>query len=261
MRIETPLPAGLSATPSNYTPSSYTPFSFTPPPAPSAQRLTLSPEAMAAAGGKEATPQQVQLVRTLLYALSGCDPEEFTIFYMRAQAQPAQAADLSAHGEQLQRIMMGTVREAGSRVLACSVTLRFMPQLLASEWGLNLATPEADGGAMPFTVDSDAPLAQLIGQQLRFECMADARGLWPLQAQLLSGVVRFGSNVAGQVRKPKPETHAAAEGETSEEAPADAPAAAVDDGGPPRISASRWMELKTFGWIGGLVERVGGWFR
>lgn len=128
------------------------------------------------------------------------------------------------------------------------------------------------------SITSDFPgdAATLAGQSARFQAMLDPVGLWPMQSFLLSGLLLFGAarDIDPEDKLDEIDDHedaASVDMDSDDDADADAhsgdqqaadqpvapPAAAngdqslvvlIDDGGPPVISASAWLELELRHW-------------
>lgn len=226
----------------------------------SGDRLSLSAAALArisaAALKLEASPQQVQLVQKLLQLICAADPNGFQVLDLRVTAQPILASQTPVSIEtspQSQPLTLaGSVYSAERQIIASRITLHLSPQLLASEWSPLRTSDSTIGATTGFLLESEVPMAQLLGHALRFEGAIDLRGLWPLQAQLMHGLIRFGradDDVTEQQHQGKARSDAHDEASTPE--PEDEPITAPpeetpDDGGPPRISSGRWLELKLF---------------
>ena len=197
----------------------------------SPDRLTLSGEALTAT--QFSYPQQIALVQKLLrQLLAGDDIHGLRVRCLPPDSEATLPAPL---GETLERQLRGLLRNRQGQTLPCSMLLRF---------DALLPIADQESGPGHFLLETMAPLSQLNGQNLRFDCLIDTRSAWPMQALLLNGLIQFGTRLRPVPRR----TPAAAESpgdEMSEPAPCAAPS---DDGagagGPPRISGAHWLEAR-----------------
>lgn len=243
-------------------------------------RLTLSP-AMAAARPDQAPlagKPAGEFMLDLLSALSGEPRSQLQQFTSGepATALPGAIASLATKGpnELLQLLVRGSVR--GEDAKQVDLTLGLSVQRQPGAATVDAAVLDAVRAALEQLARSEIELdypgsaAALAGHSARFQAALEPQGLWPLQSFLLSGLLILGrardadSAVGGL---DDDDDEAEADDAASDERDADAqareapprarrrkpalaevPTPLAADGGPPIISANRWLELELRHW-------------
>lgn len=215
-----------------------------------------------------------QFAAELLESLTG-EPRS-SLQFLDPGLRSALGADyvaLAAKGADaaLRLLVQGSVRSEDDQALDLSLRLTVQPQAgaelpdLATRVAIRDALDQL-AQARPL-LDFPGPAAKLAGQSLQFEAAFDPRQNWTLPGFYLSGML-----LIGLARNPEPwerideddgpvaddEPSPQAESESAEQ---DAPAPrrrrkkkprpeqpTPDDGGPPIISASHWLELELHHW-------------
>lgn len=153
-------------------------------------------------------------------------------------AEPAGAAPLP---EPLSLQGQLPVVTADGRALTASLTLTLLPALRQQhpEVAARLEAALQSGLLPPLQAEGRAE--SLAGQQLQFQ-WTDPRALWSMQNLAMRGLLRFPA-AADERDRGRARQQAAREllREPEDELPEDAPPAARDDGGPPRIGVGAWL--------------------
>jgi hypothetical protein len=234
-------------------------------------RLSLSPATAALrtdAAGLRGQPT-AEFTLDLLGALTGEPKSRLQLLAFGAQT-PAAAAGFAARGPQelLQLLVRATIHGADAQQL--DLTLGMSLQRQTGAPALDRAVLDSLRATLEqlaqTTVDLDYPgsAAALAGQSARFQAVLDPLGLWPMQSFLLSGLLIFSRARIDEVEVDDvedPDAEAALDEqresgrEREDQKPPEPQALAVeeqaplpDDGGPPIISASQWLELELRHW-------------
>lgn len=234
-------------------------------------RLSLSPATASLrtdAAGLRGQPT-AEFTLDLLGALTGEPKSRLQLLAFGAQT-PAATAGFAARGPQelLQLLVRATIHGADAQQL--DLTLGMSLQRQTGAPALDRAVLDSLRATLEqlaqTTVDLDYPgaAAALAGQSARFQAVLDPLGLWPMQSFLLSGLLIFGRARVDEVEVDDiedPEAEAALDeqresGQECEDQPPPEPQAQAvealaplpDDGGPPIISASQWLELELRHW-------------
>lgn len=254
-----------------------------PPPAllVAADRLTLSTATavLRTAPTSPSNQAAAEFAQDLLSALTG---EPRGRLLLTAFGQPMPTADPEAvaglatrgPGALLQLLLRGVVQTADARQI--NMTLGMAVQRQAGAATLDAALLGAIQSALDqlattaLALDYPGDSAALAGRSASFQAVLDPRGLWPMQSFVLSGLLvlgrardeaeigEFENDEAEDADNDAEDRQHEAEAEEApprlprkkkrERTALDEPTPLPADGGPPIISADRWLELELRHW-------------
>lgn len=221
----------------------------TPPPRSGASASVTALRPLPAAPPPDAAAFGARLVESLLRSLSGsaAPPQGLQLHLQWRPAAPAPygppavpPAAASTLGETLMLHAQLPVLTADGRVFGASLSLVLLPRLRQEHADLAARLEAALAAASLPSLKAGATVEALRGQELQFQ-WTDPRALWPLQTLAMRGLLRFTAPAEERDRRAFVRAPPDADEDKVETAAPPRPAAAVDDGGPPRISTLHWL--------------------
>lgn len=222
-------------------------------------RVTLSPARASTPTGTSAlTSKPVgQLMLEMLDTLVGEPRSQWQSIspQLSAAGDAGTVARLAAEspGEALRLLVQGSVRSLDHKLtdLSFGMTVQRQPGSAAADPAIQLAVQQ--WAQTKILLDCPGKAADLAGHSANFQAVLDPRGLWPLQSFFLSGLLTFGA--AHDDEEDEEDERLLAEDRDEQGLPQrrknkaklppqDESTPLAADGGPPIISASRWLELE-----------------